>query len=108
MKIVDEHYLIQHAEVIASPAWLAASKNVEDAIVATDWPHGTGKFTIYPESGKKRGMGNDVDPIKLPCIQKLKEFGWEVEALPPITAGTLTTGDLDALLKSPIGYIAFE
>ena len=108
MKIVEKHYLIQHAEVIASPVWLAASRNVEDAILATDWPHGTGKFTIYPESGKKRGMGNGVDPIKLPCIQKLKDFGWAVEALPPILAGTLTTGDLDALLDSSIGRIAFE
>ena len=108
MKIVDRHYLIQHAEVIGSPEWQAASKNVEDAIAATDWPHGSGKFTIYPESGKKRGMGNGVDPIKVPCIQKLKEFGWEVESLPPITVGTLRTGDLDALLRTPIGFIAFE
>lgn len=87
---------------------MTAGKNVEDAISATDWPHGSGTFRIYPKSGKKRGMGNGVDPIKVPCIQKLKEFGWEVESLPPITAGTLKTGDLDALLRSPIGYIAFE
>lgn len=108
MKIVDKHYLIQHADVLASDAWQIACKNVEDAILATDWPHGSGTFTIYPESGKKRGMGNGVEAIKVPCIQKLKEFGWEIESLPPITSGTLTTGDLDALLKSEIGYIAFE
>ena len=108
MKIVEKYDLIRHDEILASPAWLSASKNVEDAIAATDWPHGSGKFTIYPESGKKRGMGNGVDPIKVPCIQKLKELGWEVEGMPPIPAGTLTTGDLDALLMSPIGYFAFE
>lgn len=108
LKIVEKHLLIQHTKVISSPSWQTACQDVENAIAATDWPHGSGKFTIYPECGKKRGMGNGVNPIKVPCIRKLHELGWEVESLPPITAGTLTTGDLDALLKSPIGYIAFE
>ena len=108
MKITERHYLIEHSELLATSAWKTASENVEAAVAVSDWPHGSGQFTIYPESGKKRGMGNGVDAIKVPCVRKLKEFGWQVEALPPLPAGTLTTGDLDALLISEIGYIAFE
>jgi hypothetical protein len=108
LKIIERHFLIKHKEVLASSSWATACKDVEEAIAATDWPHGSGSFTIYPESGKKRGMGNGVDAIKIPCIQKLIELGWQVESLPPLPAGTLKTGDLDALFVSEIGYIAFE
>ena len=44
-----------------------------------DWPPGSGKFLIYPESGKKRGEGNGVVPIKKNCIQLLKDKGWVPE-----------------------------
>lgn len=47
-------------------------------------------------------------PIKIPCIRKLKEFGWRTEELPKLPAGVLTTGDLDALQETAIGNIGFE
>lgn len=78
------------------------------AVKATDWPHGSGKFTIYPQSGKKRGEGNGVVPIKVPCLKQLRDRGWEVERLPPIENGVLETGDLDALFRSKSGSIGFE
>ena len=94
--------------MLTAPEWQTACDHVQQAILATDWPHGSGKFTIRPESGKKRGEGNGVKLIKLPCLEKLRELGWEVELFPSIEKGTLTPGDLDALLKTDIGYIAFE
>lgn len=108
MKITETHDLIYKGDFILSAEWRAACDHVHRAVLATDWPHGTGRFTIRPESGKKRGQGNGVKLIKLPCLLKLRELGWEVERLPPIAGGTLTTGDLDALLKTDLGYIAFE
>jgi len=108
VKIVETHDLISRGKTTKSPEWNSACDQVRQAVVSADWPHGTGKFTIYPESGKERGKGNGVDLIKKPCIRTLRELGWETERLPPIQAGTLTTGDLDALLRTKIGYIGFE
>lgn len=73
------------------------------AVKCTDWPHGTGSFKIRPER-----HGNGVLPIKSPCIRKLRKFGWRTERLPKLPTGVLTTGDLDALLDTPIGQIGFE
>lgn len=70
--------------------------------------HGSGKFLIYPQSGKKRGEGNGVLPIKKPCLEKLRSFGWEIEKLPKMEQGVLTTGDLDALKRTRSGFIGFE
>jgi Restriction endonuclease BamHI len=78
------------------------------AVLATDWPHGSGKFTIYPESGKRRAEGNGVVPIKIPCLRKLRELDWQVEQLPVIPNSVFTTGDLDALYLSKSGYFGFE
>ncbi len=74
----------------------------------TDWPHGSGSFTIYPESGKKSGQGNGVKMIKVPCIRALQTRGWLVEQLPSIGSSVFGTGDLDALKFTGKGYIAFE
>ncbi len=108
MKIVETVDLIARGKFPKSRAWRTACRHVKSAIRATDWPHGSGKFTIYPQSGKKRGEGNGVVPIKLPCLQKLREQGWQVERLPIIENGVMETGDLDALFRSSSGFIGFE
>lgn len=93
-----------------SPEWQKAKDQARLAVECVDWPHGAGTFTIYPERATdKKGLGgNGVLPIKEPCIAKLEEFGWEVEALPEIIDGVLGTGDLDALITTSAGKIAFE
>jgi hypothetical protein len=108
MRIVEHCDILSKGSFATSRAWKKACADVEKAILATDWPHGSGKFTIYPESGKKTGQGNGVLPIKEPCINKLRELGWDTEDLPKIEGGVLGTGDLDALLKSESGYVGFE
>jgi hypothetical protein len=108
MKIVEVHDLLNQDLFINSPELINAWKEIEEAINITDWPHGTGSFTIYPESGKKRGMGNGVKPIKSPCMDYLKNKGWDVERLPNIGSSVLKTGDLDALKITSKGFIAFE
>jgi hypothetical protein len=108
MKIVETYDIFSVGSFSKSEEWHIACVQVEDAIRAVDWPHGSGKFTIYPESGKKRGKGNGVDPIKKPCIEFLKKSGWQTEKLPPIKKGVMKPGDLDALFIIKTGYIGFE
>lgn len=108
MKIVETHDIFTVGLFSKSEEWDIACKQVKDAIHATDWPHGSGSFTIYPESGKKRGKGNGVVPIKKPCIEHLKKSGWITEKLPPLDRGVIYPGDLDALFSCNAGYIGFE
>ncbi len=108
VKIAEFHDIVSTGEFVRSREWSRAWTDVKAAIRATDWPHGSGKFTIYPESGKKRGKGNGVKPIKIPCVAMLERRGWTVECVPPIERGILGAGDLDALLELPTGCIAFE
>lgn len=108
MKIVEHCDVLSNGGFPNSRAWKKACADAEKAILATDWPHGSGRFTIYPESGKKTGQGNGVLPIKEPCIAKLKALGWETEELPKIKGGVLGTGDLDALFESKVGFVGFE
>jgi hypothetical protein len=53
--------------------------DVRAAIDAVRWPPGTSNFTIHPQSGKKRGEGNGVKPIKEAFVLKLIELGWKPE-----------------------------
>jgi len=108
VRITEYHDIIDFGPFSKTGGWKKAWTEIKSAVRATDWPHGSGKFTIYPQSGKKRKEGSGVLPIKVPCLKKLKSFGWEIEKLPRIEMGILRTGDLDALKKTKTGFIGFE
>jgi len=108
MKIVETHDIFSVGAFPKSGEWHSACTQVKNAILATDWPHGSGKFTIYPQSGKKRGKGNGVVSIKKPCLARLKRSGWLAEKLPPLRRGVMNPGDLDALYQCDKGFIGFE
>lgn len=108
MKIVETHDVFKEGSFPQSGEWHSACIQVKDAIRVTDWPHGSGEFTIYPQSGKKRGEGNGVVPIKKPCIKHLKQSGWLTEKLPPLDRGVMKPGDLDALFRCRRGFVGFE
>lgn len=109
MKITETIDVFACGKFPESAGWKKACADVEEAVRVTDWPHGSGSFTIYPEKYVKgKTTGNGVVPMKYPCIAKLQSLGWEIESLPEIVDGVLGTGDLDALQKSPGGNIAFE
>jgi len=80
MKIVHVETLISAGSFASSRQWKAIRGKLHRAIKAVDWPEGTGKFTIYPQSGKKRGEGNGVKPIKNECIRRLLEQAWSIES----------------------------
>lgn len=104
VKLVEFTDVFSRGAFPKSAEWRQSCAEVEQAISATDWPHGSGSFTIYPERAIRNAVGNGVVPIKYPCIEMLKALGWEVERLPEIVDGVLGTGDLDALR----GSVAFE
>lgn len=108
MKLLEYHDILNPGMFTRSQALRQAWDDVQRAVALTDWPHGSGTFTIYPESGKKSGQGNGVTLIKVPCIRALREGGWLIERLPSVGSSVLRTGDLDALKETPEGYVAFE
>lgn len=108
VKLLEYHDILNPGLFTQSLVLQTAWGEVQQAVALTDWPHGTGSFTIYPESGKKSGQGNGVKRIKVPCIRALRERGWLVERLPSVGSSVLRTGDLDALKETPEGYVAFE
>jgi hypothetical protein len=107
VKIVEEVTLISAGGYASSEDWLATRKSLYEAIRRVDWPSGSGQFLIYPESGKKRGEGNGVTPIKADLMIELKSQGWLLENRIPI-ATRIQTGALDAVLYTPHGPVALE
>jgi len=79
MKLVRMELLIGVGEFASSELWRSIKSQMESAVRAVEWPPGSGSFTLYPESGKKRGMGNGVKPIKTAFVEHLRSLGWESE-----------------------------
>lgn len=102
MKLTEYHDIISVGNFSISDNWNNAWEQVKEAILSIDWPHGSGKFTIYPVK-----QANGVKPIKLPCLQKLRTYGWETEKLPSSLAG-VKMGNLDALLHTSQGSVGLE
>lgn len=67
----------------ATDVFTRVESDVVAAIAAVTWPPGADNFTIYPESGKKRGEGNGVVPIKRGFTEKLVTLGWTLEHRAP-------------------------
>lgn len=107
MKITEYHDILNPTLFNTSIPLKKGWQEIEKAISITDWPHGSGTFSIYPEKGKKRGEGNGVKPIKIPCMSALEKSGWLLEDH-PVKTSTLRPGDLDALKYTEEGYLAFE
>jgi hypothetical protein len=95
MKIVHTEYLIKAGTFPSSREWKTIERDVQQAIKAIVWPKGSRLFTIYPQSGKKRGEGNGVKPIKDAFCLRLKQKGWELETRLPI-ARRKNPGPMDA------------
>jgi hypothetical protein len=107
VKIVRTVSLQSKGRYAASKNWRAVRGALHDAIRRVSWPPGSGKFTIYPESGKKRGKGNGVKPIKAELMAELAQSGWKLEARLDL-ATSRRSGKLDAVLQSDFGPVAVE
>jgi hypothetical protein len=107
MKIAHVETLISQGSFAESSEWYEIQNSAFVAVRAADWPPGSGTFTIYPQSGKKRGEGNGVKPIKNETIQNLSQFGWKINESWPV-AERKRPGNMDAAFFSSKGIIAFE
>ena len=107
MKVIHVETLISKGIFPNSREWRTIRSAVHKAIKAVDWPPGSGKFIIRPESGKKWGEGNGVTPIKLGLMAELKKQSWDLEAHLNI-ATFQRPGKLDAVLSADSGKIAIE
>ena len=107
MKIVHIETLISKGEFATSREWRRTQAEIYAAITSAEWPPGSGAFTIHPVSGKQRGQGNGVVPIKARCISQLVAKGWASETAVPL-AQEYQSGRFDAVLKSKSGVIALE
>ena len=54
--------------------------DIRTAVDAVRWPPGAASFTIHAQSGRRRGEGSGVTPIKDGFIKKLTDLGWRLEA----------------------------
>lgn len=79
MKITHVETVVSRGDFATSRAWQYIRDNLHESIKRVDWPHGSGTFSIYPEKGKKKGMGNGVPLIKVALIKELLENEWVAE-----------------------------
>jgi hypothetical protein len=97
MRILEPVRIIDTGGLADSPVWREIEKHIRESIMAVQWPHGAGSFTINDQPGKKRGQGNGVKPIKTACMLSLEHLGWSLEQ--KLDIATLNRpGKLDAVL----------
>lgn len=107
MKIVRVERLISAGDIPNSPEWRQIHADVVEAIKGVHWPPRAKTFTIFPESGKQRGKGNGVKPIKDGLVKVLAKRGWNMEV--PLNIATVAKpGKLDAVLQTSYGPVALE
>lgn len=107
MKFVKMEVLIDKGGFLRTEQWGKIKNHIMDSIKAVVWPPGSKSFTIYPQSGKKRGQGNGVKPIKEAFMQKLTQYGWQLEVALDI-ATVRRPGKVDAIYAVGDKFFALE
>ncbi|HEX7117659.1 MAG TPA: hypothetical protein VF212_02670, partial [Longimicrobiales bacterium] len=99
--------LIAQGAFAKSPEWVQIQDELRAAVRRVTWPPGNNRFTIHPQSGRKRGEGNGVKPIKEAFVEALEDFGWEPEQR--LRIGTVrSAGKIDVIKRTPYGIFAVE
>lgn len=107
MKIVNTVTLKSCGPYALSAHWETTRKQIHKAVMSCEWPIGSGSFTIFPESGKERGKGNGVIPIKKGFIRALQASKWDIEGKAK-NALDQRLGSFDAVLSGPEKPIVVE
>lgn len=107
MKIVHIETILNRGTYSKSEHWRATRSSLHRAVKKCEWPPESGRFTIYPQSGKKRGEGNGVRPIRNEFIRELRRRGWSIEGQAKNALGQ-ALGEFDAVLMGPEGPVVAE
>ena len=107
MLIKRQTTLINSGTFSKTPEFQSIIDEIHNSIKKVVWPLDSDKFIIYPESGKKRGEGNGVKPIKNVFIKNLNDLGWKLEHRIDI-ATVKKPGPIDATRKIGSKYFAVE
>jgi hypothetical protein len=107
VKVVRIERLIDKGGFSKTNQWVTLQQHISQAIETIQWPPGSGSFTLHDESGRARGEGNGVKPIKDACMLKLRSLGWHLETAIPI-AVLKQPGSLDATFAIGKKYFCVE
>lgn len=107
MRIVRTETLLDKGSFSQSEDWRLIESQVLKCIRTLAWPKGSGKFILYDQSGKKRGEGNGVTPIKKGFVLCLQRRGWHVETQMDF-ATVKSPGPIDATYRVGDKYFALE
>jgi hypothetical protein len=107
LKIVKIENIISIGDFSTTSEWNSIRGNLHSSIKLMVYPEGSDKFYIYPESGKQRGQGNGVTPIKNGLMADLATQGWKLEEPLELTSNS-RPGKLDAVFHSTQGPVALE
>ncbi len=97
VKLAKIEYLIKKGKFPASKEWAAILADLKKAIESVVWPPGSSSFVLNPSTGRGRGEGNGVKPIKEACMLTLSKLGWStderknplrLDAIKPLTSKT--------------------
>jgi len=76
MRIIHREFILAKGLFANSEQWAQIDREIITSIHSVVWPPSNDEFVIYPESGKKRGKGSGVVPIKQSCMENLQHLGW--------------------------------
>jgi hypothetical protein len=107
VKIVHVETVLSCGSYASSTHWAKTRRDIHKAVRKCAWPPGSKRFTIYPQSGKKRGEGNGVGPIRAEFIKELQKLEWTIEGAAKNQFGQLI-GNFDAVIPGPKGPVVVE
>lgn len=107
MRIMRIEKLLDKGPFSASEAWAQLEEQLRGCMKALEWPRGSGKFLLHDQSGKKRGQGSGVKPIKNGFMLCLQRHGWLVQHKLSI-ATVKKPGPMDAAYAVGDQYFGLE
>lgn len=108
MRIVSIKDIYKDDVFSTSPAYKAILSEIKQGISAVRWPKGSDGFYLDPNStGRGRGEGNGVKPIKVNFVDYLTKNGWLSE-MRVEGSKTMYRGPLDIAKKTKFGIFGVE
>jgi len=99
MRFVELVLLIDKGNFTKSPVWTQIISDLRRSVEKVNWPSGSERFILYNDTGRGRGQGNGVVPIKTMFQSNLEKCGWKLEQKLNI-ATYRSPGKIDACMQT--------